>query len=162
MNEHQALREQLQGVNSHLGFLAALEGLSPALAGRRVPGAPHTIFQVLHHMIYWQDITIARLRRESPERPRSADLGWQAPPVPEDSSDWEAAVAQFGEGLRALEELVSQPAFDLGGPADSARGTTAREELLMIAGHNSYHLGQIVTLRQMFGSWPPPKGGDTW
>ena len=35
-------------------------------------------------------------------------------------------------------------------------------EVLMVQGHDSYHLGQIVQLREQLGSWPPPKGGDTW
>ncbi len=162
MNERHALREQLYGVNSHLHLLHALEGLSPAQAGARVAGAPHTIYQVLAHMIYWQDITIARLRREAPERPASSDLGWQTRPAPEDAGDWEATIAGFAEGLRAIEEHLADPGFDLSGPADAARRTSAREELLMIQGHNSYHLGQIVTLRQLLGAWPPPKGGSAW
>jgi len=162
MNEREALRDQLHGQSSHLGLLQALDGLDPALAGRRLDGTPHTIFQVLHHMIYWQDITIARLRRESPPRPERAALGWQTPAAPEDASDWQAAIAELAEGLRAIEELLVDPAFDLGAEVDRERRTTAREELLMLQGHNSYHLGQIVTLRQQLGSWPPPGGGDTW
>ena len=31
-----------------------------------------------------------------------------------------------------------------------------------IASHNSYHLGQIVLVRQLLGAWPPPGGGLTW
>lgn len=162
MNERQALRAQLHGVNSHLGFLPALEGLAPLVAGKRVPGAPHTIFQVLQHMLYWQDITLARLRGRAPEPPKSAELGWQTPEAPEDEGDWEAAVAQFAEGLRGLEALLEDARFELGAVPDPKRGTSAREELLMIQGHNSYHLGQIVSLRQQLGAWPPPRGGSTW
>ena len=72
MNERQALRAQFQGENSHVGFLQALEGLELALAGKRVPGAPHTIFQALQHILYWQDITLARLRGGPVESPKSA------------------------------------------------------------------------------------------
>jgi len=162
VNEREALREQVYGVNSHLHLLHALEGLDPALAGARVPGAPHTIFQILHHMIYWQDITLARLRGENPERPRSSTLGWRTPLAPEDPSDWEAAVACLAEGLRALEDRLAEEAFDLGRSADVPRGTSAREEILMLQGHNSYHLGQIVMLRHQLGSWPPPRGRDAW
>jgi len=162
MNERQALLEQIHGVGSHVGFLPALESLAPHAAGRLVPGAPHTIFQILHHMVYWQDITLARLHRQSPPSPKSADLGWQTPAAPEDESDWEAAVAQLAEGLRGYEALLADPSLDLGATLDPKRGTSAREELLMIQGHNSYHLGQIVSLRQLLGAWPPPRGGCTW
>ena len=162
MNEREALREHLYGVNSHLHTLHALEGLDPSAAGERVAAAPHTIFQILHHMIYWQDITLARLRGENPERPTSVALGWETPAGPEDGSDWEAAVACLAEGLRAFEGMLGDPEFDLDGVADPVRSQTAREEILMLQAHNSYHLGQIVMLRQELGSWPPPRGGDTW
>lgn len=162
MSEIQALREQLHGQNSHLGYLQALEGLSPADAGRRCGSAPHTIFQVLQHMIYWQDITLARLAGEPPAPPKTSTLGWQTPAAPEDASDWESAIASFVEGLRGVEELLVRPGFDPGAAADGGRRTSARSELLMLQGHNSYHLGQIVVLRQLLGAWPPPRGGSAW
>ncbi len=162
MNEREALREQVYGVNSHLHTLHALEGLAPRTAGERPAESPHSIFQVLHHMLYWQDISLARLRGERPERPSSARLGWRAPPAPEDSSDWEATIASLAESLRAFEALLADPRFDLDGVTEPDRGRNARQEILMVLLHNSYHLGQIVTLRQQLGAWPPPKGSDTW
>ena len=162
MNERQALQHQLYGVNSHLHVLHALEGLDHRVAGARVGRAPHTIFQILHHMVYWQDIALARMRGERPATPASAALGWMTPAAPEDASDWEAAIACLAEGLRGLEALLADREFELDGVAEPDRGTTVREELLMLQGHNSYHLGQIVMLRQELGAWPPPRGGNTW
>ncbi len=162
MNERKALQVQLYGLNSHLNILHALEGLEPEAAGARVGAATHTIFQVLHHMVYWQDIALARLSGERPARPASAALGWTAPAAPEDASDYEAAVACLAEGLRSLEACLTDPRFDLDAVVEPDRGVTAREEILMVQGHNSYHLGQIVMLRQELGAWPPPRGGDTW
>ena len=161
MNELDVLREQVYGVNSHMHVLHALEGLDPALAGRSVPGAPHTVFQILHHMVYWQDIALARMRGANPESPKSSALGWRTPAAPEDPSDWEAAVACFAEGLRSLEDLLAEGG-DLAAPADLSRRTSRREEILMVLGHNSYHLGQIVMLRHLLGSWPPPRGRSDW
>jgi hypothetical protein len=28
--------------------------------------------------------------------------------------------------------------------------------------HSSHHLGQIITIRQLLGLWPPPGGTLTW
>lgn len=162
MNESETLREQLYGTGAHMHVMHALEGLHPSVAGERVSSAPHTAFQILQHMIYWQDITVARLRREAPERPASAELGWRSPPAPEDAGEWEGALACLAEGLRSLESMLADPSFDLDVVVDPTRGVTAREEILMIQTHNSYHLGQIVTLRQALGAWPPPRGGGTW
>ena len=162
MKEREALARQLYGESSHKHVLHSLEGLDFSLAGRRVGKANHTIFQILQHVAYWQDISLARLSGDPPPRPASAALGWTAPEAPEDESDWQAVIACFAEGLRSIEARVLDPEFDLDRLVQPDRGITAREELLMIQGHNSYHFGQIVLLRQELGAWPPPRGGDTW
>lgn len=162
MNEREALAIQLYGEGSHTHMLHALEGLDGALAGRRPGTAPHTVFQILQHMSYWQDISLARLAGDPPPTPASAALGWTAAAAPEDEGEWQAAIACFAEGLRDLEARARDPQLDLAAPAHRDRPVSAREELLMIQGHNSYHLGQIVLLRQQLGAWPPPRGGVTW
>lgn len=162
MSERDALAAQLYGVSSHTHLLHALEGLDHEQAGRKPGPAPHSIFQILQHMIYWQDISLARLTGEAPPSPKSAALGWTAPAAPEDESDWQAAIACFAEGLRSLEARARDPELELDAFAQPDRRVTAREELLMIQGHNSYHLGQVVLLRQSIGAWPPPRGGVTW
>ena len=162
MSLRSALIEQVYGQNSHLHVLPSLEGLDAKEAGALPNGASHSIFQTVHHMVYWQDITLARLRGEDPQSPGSASLGWQTPREPEDASDWEAAVACLAEGLRALESFIADEHRDLHAVVDRRRGTSSFEEILMLQSHSSYHLGQIVMLRQQLQSWPPPKGGDTW
>jgi len=62
----------------------------------------------------------------------------------------------------ALEAIITDEAYDLERVVDVRRNGTAREEIFWVQGHNSYHLGQIVMLREAFGVWPPPRGGDTW
>ena len=162
MTERDRLRELLYGVRSHLHLIYALEGLDPRLAGESVPGSPHTILQILHHMTYWQDIALARLRDENPSEPATAAEGWDFPACPEDDSDWEAAVASFAESLRAIEAFIADERSDLDRVVDRRNGRTLRDQVLMVQGHNSYHLGQLVQLRQQLGAWPPPRGGDTW
>ena len=39
---------------------------------------------------------------------------------------------------------------------------SALQAVYHVVEHFSYHLGQIVLLRQELGAWPPPRGGDTW
>lgn len=163
MNEERLLlRELVYGASSHAHLLHALEGLDPELAGACVPGSAHTIFQVLHHMVFWQDMSLARLRGEFPADAATAAESWAFPERPEDESDWEAAIAHLAEGLRGVEAFVADPDYDLDQIVRRRKETSARREIFMLQGHNSYHLGQIVQLRQQLGSWPPPKGGVTW
>lgn len=162
MNDRIILREQLYGIHSHVHILHGLEGLDPELVGRAIVGSPHTVFQVLRHMIYWQDISLARMNEDSPAEPQTAAEGWSFPMAPEDDSDWEATVASFAEGLRTIEERIANPDIDLDRVVDARHKRTTREQILMVSSHNSYHLGQLVQLRLQLGSWPPPRGGQTW
>ena len=38
---------------------------------------------------------------------------------------------------------------------------TVGGELTVVAAHNAYHLGRMVTLRQLLGIWPAELG-DSW
>ena len=162
MNERDILREMLYGVRSHMHVLHALEGLEPEVAGERAEGSPHTIQQILMHMVYWQDISLARMRGEHPPTPATSAEGWDFPAAPVDTSDWEATIASFAESLRSIEALVADENYDLDQVVRREGGQSAREQVLMVQAHNSYHLGQIVQLRCQLGAWPPPKGSGAW
>lgn len=144
--------EQLYGTNSHVHLLSALEGVDARTAGRRVDGFPHSIHQILGHMIFWQDIALARIEGREYDAGEHAEDGWAFPEGPRDDIDWAASVENLAHGLRRVEAHLEEV-------GDSE---VALRNVRMVQGHNSYHLGQIVTLRRILGSWPPPKGGDTW
>ncbi len=86
--------------------------------------------------------------------------------TPEDEEAWEASVAAFKNGLQEMITLVSDPMRDLFATLPwSEEGHTLLREALILADHNSYHLGQIVQLKKALGvgqtnTWempePPP------
>jgi uncharacterized damage-inducible protein DinB len=39
---------------------------------------------------------------------------------------------------------------------------TIADALTHVATHNAHHLGQVILLRQLAGTWPPPAGSWTW
>ncbi len=162
MDERDALAHQVYGVDSHVHAAHALEGLDAEDAGKRPAGAPHSVFQILRHMIYWQDIGLARMRGETPPRPKAAAEGWTATVEPESADEWTDTLEEFAAGLWELQALLQNPDADLSLPVDAEHRRTVRQEALMLLCHNSYHLGQVVLLRQQLGRWPPPKGGETW
>jgi hypothetical protein len=49
--------------------------------------------------------------------------------------------------------LVSDPATDLFAPITHGQGQTILREALLVADHNAYHLGQLVTVRRLLGAW---------
>jgi uncharacterized damage-inducible protein DinB len=140
----------------------ALDGLAPELADRHVAGAPHTIAEIVAHLVFWQDWFAGRCVGSSGPVPRAAAIGWPAPAP----RQWDHVRQQFLDGL---DRLVA-----IGAAADQARRIdppiefpplaeyTVGEVLIHVGAHNAHHLGQVVLLRQMLGAWPPPAGAYTW
>jgi uncharacterized damage-inducible protein DinB len=147
----------LSGKGAHVATKTLFEGLDWKLAGVRPEGAPHSIFELLIHMTYWQDWVVKWLDGGNPSVPKHAAASWPKNPAPASRKDWARAVKSFRSGLAGLERRSRKK--DL----LAKRGKHTRMGMLhAIASHNSYHLGQAALLRQMLGAWPPPSGGITW
>lgn len=147
----------LSGKGAHVEAEAVFAGLDWKITGTRPNGIPHSLFQLVNHMIYWQDWAVKWLDGKKPPIPKHASGSWPDNPGPATAEDWKRTVQDFQKGLAALDRR-SRGADLLAKPGRKSR----LEMLQTIASHNSYHLGQAVTLRQMLAAWPPPSGGLTW
>jgi uncharacterized damage-inducible protein DinB len=151
----------LIGKGAHLSPKAVLEGLSVAQVRRRPVKGLATIWEQLAHIVYWQDFLLRVSEGKEPKAPRSAELGWPAmPPLAGSRNGWAKLVKRFERGLAAA-ALIAEEKTPTAGVKPGSRRTFGGI-LLTLADHNSYHLGQIVTLRRLIGSWPPHSGGTTW
>ncbi len=151
------VRQALTGRGAHVETLGALDGLDWKLAGERPDGDSHSIFQIVNHLVYWQEFALQWLGGDKPRTPEHAELSWPGDEQPATAAEWEGAVARFRSGLESLAERAGE-----GSLAADLKGKTALEILQLIASHNSYHVGQVAALRRRLGAWPPPGGGATW
>jgi DinB superfamily len=157
MNTDTALREHLieflGGGHAHLDFEKAIAGLPVKLRGARPPGLPHTPWRLVEHMRIAQwDIVRFSVDPEhiSPEFPGGY---WPAGDAPPDAKAWDRSVAAFRSDLQTMKDLVSSPDTDLFKPIGHGQGQTILREALLVADHNAYHLGQLVTVRRLLGAW---------
>ncbi len=153
-----ALEQALSGKGAHVDAQHIFDGLDWKVAGD-VPGATgHSPFQLLNHMIFWQDWAIKWLDGEKAPIPKHAAGSWPGGLAPGSREEWDRTVRQFKSGLKGLEQRIRQGDLE----TRPRRGKTRLAMLQTMASHNSYHAGQVVTVRQMLGKWPPPSGGLTW
>jgi uncharacterized damage-inducible protein DinB len=140
----------------------ALEGLTPELADRRVPGAPHSIAEIVAHLAFWQEWFCRRCEGTGDPMPQQAALGWPRP----DPGGWEALRRRFLDGADRLARIAEagDPQRRVDPPLEfpPLANYTVEEVVVHVATHNAHHLGQVVLLRQMLGAWPPPSGSYTW
>jgi hypothetical protein len=148
----------LTGGDAHVATRSVFDGLDWTAAGSRVESSPHTVYEILGHMIFWQDGVLAWLGGRSPRMPRHASDSWPGASSPKGRAEWLRAVRRFQTGLARLERAARQA-------ASIRRKGRSKSPLDMLAGvavHNSYHAGQVALLRQLLRKWPPPSGGMTW
>ena len=153
----EALHRALSGQGAHTRTADVFDALDWVQAGVRPADAPHSIYQLLNHIVFWQDWVIRWLDGDAPPLPEHASGSWSEAARPATAQEWEEAVAHFRAGVEALDQRR--------GTVEASGHDGSRSRLGMlhtIATHNSYHVGQVVLLRQMLGAWPPPSGGLTW
>ena len=66
---------------------------------------------------------------------------------------WEASVAAFSADIEEVIEMVEDESLDLTAEIPHGEGRTYLRQILLIADHNAYHLGQIVQIRKALGDW---------
>lgn len=157
MAESEVLRQHLldllRGRNAHADFDAAVADFPSRLRGVKPPGAPHTAWQLLEHMriAQWDILEFSRdAKHKSPAWPEGYWPKTEAPPT---AASWNSSLRSFRTDLKAMAKLVADKKTDLYAKIPHGTGQTVLREALLIADHNSYHLGQIVLLRRLLGTW---------
>lgn len=134
-----------------------LEDLSEEQAKMRLAGVPHSLYEELWHVDFWQHLALSVIRREPVVYPERAAEGWPDDNEMLEERGWQDLRNRFLLDLEEAAVLAGLQRLE-----EVAGDKTIRGQLESIAGHNAYHFGRMVFLRQLLGLWPPPSGGDTW
>ncbi len=149
----QHLLELINGGHAHADFETAVRGLTPALRGKRPKGAEHSPWELLEHLRIAQSDILEFSRDAGHQSPDWPSGYWPATAAPPDTKAWDKSVRAFRRDLKAICDLVQNPATDLYAPIPRGSGQTILREALLAADHNAYHLGQLVLVRRLLGAW---------
>jgi hypothetical protein len=152
LREH--LVELLEGGHAHAKFDDAVAHFPHESLGIRPKGASHSAWEIVEHMrIAQHDILQFSISAEhvSPGWPEGY---WPASAAPERESEWNQSLRSFRKDLTEFLALVQDPKQDLCKKFPWGSGQTLLREAMLIADHNSYHLGELVLVRRLLGAWP--------
>ena len=158
------LASVLSGEGVHLEPGAVLDGLTTDQAHAKPHGLPHSIAEIVAHMSYWQEWFNNCVVAGFTGIAEHAVDGW--PAVPPDR--WDALRTRYlhaveeANRLAAESDSLGDPLLPPGVHIPSLAHESLGAGLLHAAVHSSHHLGQIITIRQLLGLWPPPAGTITW
>lgn len=153
-----AIREHLVRVlsweDAHVGLEAAVATLAPHLRGVKPGGSPWSAWQLLEHIRIAQYDILDFCRNDKYVHLEWPDDYWPHSPEPPSDDAWQTSIDQAVADRRALEALARDPAIDLTARIPHGTGQTYLRELLLVADHGAYHVGQIVLVRRLLGAWP--------
>jgi uncharacterized damage-inducible protein DinB len=157
MVDEKALRAQLVKLldfeEAHVGFDRAVKGIPPRLRGQLPQGTEHSLWQLVEHLrIAQADILQFCLTAKYNEKKWPDDY-WPKALGPRSAAAWNTAIAAYRRDRKALQTLAANPKIDLLAAIPHGTGQTYLREILLVADHNAYHIGQIVALRRRLGIW---------
>jgi hypothetical protein len=141
--------------DAHAGFDSAVAGLDPSRRGVAPPGLPYSAWQLLEHLRLAQEDILEFCRDPAYRERKWPDDYWPASPEPPSEEAWDRSVADFRRDREELRRLGADPGLDLFARIPHGTGQTYLRELLLVADHNAYHVGQLVLVRRLLGAWPP-------
>ena len=157
MNTDQSLRkhlvELLDGGHAHATFDQVIKDFPAKFRGEIPPGLKHSAWMLLEHMriAQWDILDFSR-------NPKYKALKWPGEywpnsPGPANAVEWEKSIQSFHEDLDAMKKLVSDAKTDPFAKIKWGEGQTILREAMLIADHNSHHLGQLIDVRRALGIW---------
>ena len=111
---------------------------------KKLPGVDYTPYQLIEHMriAQWDILEFTKdQKHNSPDWPEGY---WPDKSVEAKREDWDKSVKQFFTDLNEIEDIVNDEQLMLTDSLPEDDAFTYLREILLVAIHNSYHLGQLV------------------
>jgi hypothetical protein len=157
MSTDQIMREQLlallRGGQAHMEFDQAVADFPRDYINRKPPNVSYTPWHLLEHLRLAQWDILEFIRNPNHVSPAWPAGYWPAPETLANEAQWQQTIAAFQSDLKALEALAANPETDLFAPLPQGLPYTIFREIMVVANHNSYHIGEFAILRQVMNTW---------
>ncbi len=139
---------------AHMLFEDAVHAFPADFINVRPPGVEYTFWHLLEHLRICQWDILDYICNPSYRQLRFPDDLWPASQAGTNAGGWQQTVDQFLADRAALVNIVQDPRTDLYRPIPHGYdGHTILREILIVADHNAYHVGELAILRQVAGCW---------
>jgi uncharacterized damage-inducible protein DinB len=137
---------------AHVAFDDAVAGIPESLRGTQ-PSGLHSPWELLEHLRITQHDILDFCVNPNYEKMHWPQDYWPSSAAPASAAAWDDSIAQFKRDRDALQKLALDPAVDLTARIPHGQGQTYAREIVLVADHTAYHVGQLVLVRQLLGAW---------
>jgi uncharacterized damage-inducible protein DinB len=125
----------------------AVAGLTPEQASWKDGSGNHSVGQLAHHLVFWNQRELAKFKGEPQEKFNGNN----------DETFDKFDAKQWTTTVKELDQVMADWEKALEG-ADDKKLEEWASDIAHIGTHNAYHIGQMVFVRKLQGSWDPAKG----
>jgi hypothetical protein len=145
----------LRGGNAHMPFAEAVADFPEAHLNTRPAHVGYTFWHLVEHVRITQADILDYLTNAAYQEPEWPAEYWPGREEVATKADWERSVAAFNRDLEALIAIVAAEGNDLLATVPSNDQHSVLREILIVADHNAYHIGELGILRQIAQAWGP-------
>ncbi|MHA2074371.1 MAG: DinB family protein [Candidatus Hodarchaeales archaeon] len=146
----EAITSGLEGEWTHIDPKSALANLNPSKAKIKPKYVSHSPWELLHHIVIWQDALLAQIKGASLDwNEIEKKDNWPTSESMQDDSNFSSLLNRFHSGIEEAQELLKR--VDFTNTYGQFPELSVFKLYLTLLQHTSYHLGQIVTIRKQLG-----------
>jgi uncharacterized damage-inducible protein DinB len=126
-----------------------MQGIDASLAARRLPGASHSIWEILLHITQWDEICVRRLEGEVINMSTGDRGDWPDLPRNLDAANWQQALVRLRQAQQAMIDAARN--LSENHLAEKVAGTYWNAYLMLhgTLHHDLHHAGQISVLKRL-------------
>jgi uncharacterized damage-inducible protein DinB len=139
-----------------VSFEKAVAGLTPEQSLWKKSDSENSIREIISHLVFWNERFLNRFKNsEIPKMEGNNDTTFSYLK----EYEWEQVLQQFNQVITDWYETIEKSEDEkLDEYISEQSKETWLESISSITLHNAYHIGQIVTIRKMQGSWNKEQG----
>ena len=147
------LKDLILKGNAHASLDDALENIPVKIRGAVPDKLPYSIWQLVEHirLAQWDILDFSRNPNYVPLK--WPEDYWTKKKAPKDTAEWDKSIKQIKKDRNEFIKLLEDEEADLYTPFLHGDGQNLLREALLIADHNSNHIGEIIVIRRLLGAW---------
>lgn len=152
-NLRKKLLELLKGGNAHMDFNEAVADFPTEHINTFPQNLSYTFWHLIEHIRITQWDILEFIKNSNYKYIKWPEDYWPKKEKKANSNDWVKTIKLFNKDLLELEKIVKNPKTDFNKKIPWGEGQDILREILLVADHNAYHIGELGILRQIVGTW---------